>query len=100
MPEYPRTRTHGTRVPATGTDMKRIRYDFEKKKSSTRTRRTRLPAVSVPAYPPWVYPARTRGTRRQKSIAQEDVPNTNARRGVVPLWVLGIINSYITYRTK
>jgi hypothetical protein len=57
VPEYPRTRTRGTRVPATGMGMRRIGYGFEKKNMSTRARRTRCP--------PRVYPARTRGTRRQ-----------------------------------
>jgi hypothetical protein len=53
VPEYPRTR-----VPTTGTNMRRVGYGFEKKKPSTRARRTRLPAVPMPAagvpgpYPP------------------------------------------------
>jgi hypothetical protein len=56
MPEYPRTRTRGTRacgtrVPMTGTGMRQVGYDFEKKKPSTRARRIRLPAVPVPALP-------------------------------------------------
>jgi hypothetical protein len=51
VPEYPRTRTRGTRVPATGTGMRRVGYGFEKKKPSTCARRTRLPAVPVTALP-------------------------------------------------
>jgi hypothetical protein len=47
VPEYLRTRTRitharGTRVSATGTDMKQIGYGFKK---------TRLPAMPVPALP-------------------------------------------------
>jgi hypothetical protein len=62
VPEYPRTRTRGTRVPAAGTGMRRVGYSFEKK-TSTRARCTRLPVPAVPA-------ARTRGTRRQMSTVR------------------------------
>jgi hypothetical protein len=49
VPAYPRTRTRRTRVPATGTGMRRVGYGFEKKNPSTRARRTRLSAVPAPA---------------------------------------------------
>jgi hypothetical protein len=41
VPEYLRTCTRGTRVPATGTDMRRVGYGFEKK--------IRLPVPALPA---------------------------------------------------
>jgi hypothetical protein len=51
VPEYPRTR--GTRVPATGTGMRRVEYGFEKKNPSTRRARARhgctWPVPAVPA---------------------------------------------------
>jgi hypothetical protein len=58
------THARGTRVPATGTGMKRVRYGFEKKKTSTRARRVRTRPTRRS---PRIYPARTRGTRRQNT---------------------------------
>jgi hypothetical protein len=51
----PRTSTRGTRVPATGTSMRRVGYNFEKKNV--------YPCPPYPC-PQRVYPARTRITRR------------------------------------
>jgi hypothetical protein len=56
VPEYPRTRTRGTRVPATDTGMRRIGYDFEKKNLSTCARRIRARRTRCP---PRVYLTRT-----------------------------------------
>jgi hypothetical protein len=66
-PSTPVPRTRGTRVPATGTGMRRVGYGFEKKPvypcpPYPSTRRTRARPTRRP---PRVYPARTRGTRRQ-----------------------------------
>jgi hypothetical protein len=51
--------------------MRRVKYDFGKKKSSTRARRIR----PTRRRPPRVYPARTRGTRRQ--ITSHDFGTSN-----------------------
>jgi hypothetical protein len=67
VPEYPLTRIRGTRVPVTGTGMRRIGYGLKKKivypyPSYPSTRCTRARPTRRP---PRMYPTRTRGTRRQ-----------------------------------
>jgi hypothetical protein len=65
--KYPRTCTpypcRGTRVPETGTGMKRVGYSFEKKICLPVPAVPVYPQCPCPPYPPRLYPAHARGTR-------------------------------------